>query len=209
MRKNIAFLIAICSPVLGALHATLYEEWRTWVESKWGLQPFMGKLLTSLAISGIGIASVCFLGWVVWRFWSWHRRRTVRRFYWSHVEGLIDFLQTFRDEIGYEIALFERLDKLRHYPVERWKKLKYSYDIHVKGNNLKAVSRRIERCLRSEADLMVIRELREPIVGGLKRVATLLGGSGTDVVIINRAQEMVEDLADRHLEQLRRSLANL
>jgi CRISPR/Cas system-associated endoribonuclease Cas2 len=209
MWKYIVTIATICSPILGSLHAVFFEEWRNWVLTKWGVKPLLAGIFASFGLSTIGIALVCLLGWLVWCLWSWHTHRIVRKFYWNHLEGLIEFLRTFRDEVNSEITLFHRLCKLRQYPAERWDKLKSSYDIHLKENNLLKLDRRIERYLKRDTNLIVVKELREPAVKGLKRLAELLGASQKDVITISRAEEMTTDIGDRHLDQLRRSLAEL
>ena len=210
MKRFVIGTLAILSPILAGIHVTLYDLGRDKLTLLLRGHSLAAGLVTSLLINIVGIAVICLAGWLVWRLWIRRKCARIRDFYRQHTEELMVFLQQLRTEINVEIARYARLAKNGNFDFGRWERLKSSYDICLTRNNLLAVDDVIERYLRDDdTEFSVVRELRDPIIKGLRRVQEILGAGEKDVNTIHRAEEMVADIHDRHLEQFRRCLATL
>lgn len=210
MKGFVLGTLAILTPILAGIHVALYDFGRDKLTLLLRDNRLAAGLVTSLLINIVGIAVICFASWLVWRLLIRRKYARIHDFYWQHTEELMVYLRQLRVEINAEIARYIRLAEKGNYDFGRWERLQSSYDIFLTRNNLLAIDNVIERYLQDNNTVFsVVRELREPIIKGLRRVQEILGAGERNVNTIHRAEEVVADIHDRHLDQFRRCLATL
>jgi len=224
MWRYIALAASICSPLVAALHAAQYEAWKDWLKATLGLPAFVARLVASVGISAIGIGIVFIVGYLVWRVRVKRKRevedrerqridekdRGIISRYWNLRKDLMILLQNFRDEINLEMSVCIRFtEKGNEFNPERWDRLKKMFSDIIRATNVFDREANEEKHLQQRQKLGALRELREGIIKGLRRVEVILVGGEKGLNTIFRAEEMVADVGERHLVQFEDCLKGL
>jgi hypothetical protein len=197
--RCIALIASLCSPIIGALHAALYETLKNWLSTNLGIGVFFAGLVASVIISVVGIFTVCLLGWLIWRLWDRRIREKVKAFYLPNIVNLEEPLHLLRDELNREINVCETSKK---YKPSRWDTITQIYNLVERVTNLFEADESIEKYLKDNGELAAVRELRNAIRSGLKRTENILTSGARDVHSIYRAEVIVEDVSS-HLDRFK------
>lgn len=210
MARYVLAAVVLLSPILTAVTAAIYNDWKT-IVSGYVSARFVG-VVTAVSISSVELGIICLLGVLMWRLFTGRRRRLVRRYYSEDAQGFAKALEAVVFEINREIESYRECiakKTTRRYDFDRWNQLVVICDLAINSNNLFNDDERVMKCL-AKKEFSALSALRDPVTAGYRRIQELLTSpANREYPYLHRAEEMAQDVKTRHLEQFITELAVL
>ena len=201
MGRYVLAVMTVLSPILTSVTATIYSDWKTILSGH--VNARLAGVLASLSITGVGIGTICLLGWLMWLLFTGRSRKLVKRYYFEDAQGFARALAAVATEINREIKSYQSIAKKtrRRYDFARWDQLVVVCDLATNNNNLFKADKHVDKCLKKK-EFSVVSALRDPVTAGYGRIQELLSIPGNrEYPYLHRAEEMALDVRTRHLEQ--------